>query len=127
MPRRNKEFYILCGLFKAWHNCSLHKYHSFYALNNNKDLEKFKMKMKLSSVPGGWSDFENSHKDLFDGFFSMLGLEKKGITHTIEKHALFLCSDSVGRCSSLYLLHNINTVCSFYCFRKKQSPSISCS
>lgn len=66
------------------HGITVHytKYHSFYALNNNKDLEKFKMKMKLSSVPGGWSDFENSHKDLFDGFFSMLGLEKKGITHT---------------------------------------------
>lgn len=127
MPRRNREFYLLFELFKAWHSCSLHKYHSFYALNNIKDLEKFKMKMKHSSVPGCWSDFENSYKDLFDCFLSMLVHEKKCTTCKLEKHALFLCSDSVGRGSCLYLLHNINTVCSFYCFKKKQSPSICCS
>lgn len=68
MPRRNREFYLLCELFKAWHRCSLHKYHSLYALNNIKDFEKFKMKIKRSSAPGGWSDFENSYKDLWIAF-----------------------------------------------------------
>lgn len=81
MPRRNREFYLF-ELFKAWHSCSLHKYHSFYALKNIKDLEKFKTKMKHLSVPGVWSDFENSYKDLFDCSLSMPVHEKKCITHT---------------------------------------------